>query len=267
MPLNIVNFAWKTLFLLGIVLLSLLIGFFLQRFISSKLRKVAQKTIKRWDDVLAKSLRGFAILWFFLACLAIALKTITLPHHTLRLLNRLITLAAIFSGIFVSERFSVRSINLYVDKITGIPTTIFKNVAAIILYILGFMIILDYLGISITPIVTALGIGGLAIALALQDTLYNLFSGIHILITKKIRPGDYIRLESGEEGYVTDITWRNTTIRALANNLILIPNTKLAASIVTFFYLPEKEMAVLVDVGISYDSDFKKVEKVTQEVG
>ena len=76
-----------------------------------------------------------------------------------------------------------------------------------------------------------------------------------------------MQLESGEEGYLTDITWRNTTIRALPNNRIIVPNSKLASAIITNFHLPEKEMAVLVQVGVSYDSDLEKVEKVTMDVG
>jgi small-conductance mechanosensitive channel len=132
---------------------------------------------------------------------------------------------------------------------------------------IGVLIMLQSLGISITPIITALGVGGLAVALALQDTLSNLFSGLQILISRQLRPGDYIRLDTGEEGYVADITWRNTTIRALPNNMIVVPNAKLASSIiVTNYYMPEQEMSVLVQVGVAYESDLEKVEKVTIEV-
>ena len=127
--------------------------------------------------------------------------------------------------------------------------------------------ILHSLGISITPILTALGVGGLAAALALQPTLANLFSGLQIIAAKQLHPGDYIKLDSGEEGYVTDIAWRNTIIRALPNNMIIVPNSKLASAIVTNYYQPEQEMAVLVQVGVSYKSDLKKVEEVTIEVG
>ena len=76
-----------------------------------------------------------------------------------------------------------------------------------------------------------------------------------------------MKLDSGEEGYVADITWRNTIIRALPNNMIIVPNSKIASTIVTNYYQPEQETAVLIQVGVSYDSDLKKVEKVTIEVG
>ena len=126
--------------------------------------------------------------------------------------------------------------------------------------------VLNSLGISITPIITALGVGGLAVALALQDTLANLFAGIHILATRKIRPGDYVKLASGEEGYVVDVTWRQTTIRQLPYNIITVPNSQIASTSTTNYNLPHKELSVYVQVGVAYDSDLEHVERVTLEV-
>lgn len=122
------------------------------------------------------------------------------------------------------------------------------------------------MGISISPILAGLGIGGLAVALALQDTLSNLIAGLQIILSRQLKPGDYVQLNSGEEGYVVDITWRNTTIRELADNLIIIPNSKLSQSIVKNYYMPEKSLSVLVQVRVCYDSDLDEVEKVVMEV-
>jgi small-conductance mechanosensitive channel len=121
------------------------------------------------------------------------------------------------------------------------------------------------MGISVTPLITALGVGGLAVALALQDTLANLFAGIHILVEKSIRVGDFIKIETGEQGYVDDITWRTTRIRMIPNNIVVIPNNKLSQSIITNFYLPEKVMSLLIPIGVSYSSDPEHVEKVLIE--
>jgi small-conductance mechanosensitive channel len=131
---------------------------------------------------------------------------------------------------------------------------------------IGLLIVLNALGISITPILATLGVGGLAVALALQDTLANLFAGFHIIVSKQVRIGDYVKLESGQEGYVTDINWRTTKIQMLANNVVLVPNDKLAKVIVTNYYLPEKNMSVLVQVGVHYGSDLGKVEEITCDV-
>ena len=131
--------------------------------------------------------------------------------------------------------------------------------------LVGILILLRHFGVSITPILTAFGVGGLAVALALQDTLSNLFAGFYISIAGQVRLGDYIKLNTGEEGYVTDISWRSTTIRALANNMIIIPNAKLAQAIVTNYYLPERRMSLIIPVSASYDSDPDHVERLLLE--
>ena len=100
----------------------------------------------------------------------------------------------------------------------------------------------------------------------LQETLANFFAGIVIILSKQLRPGDFVGLSSGEQGYVEDITWRITTIRSLMNNMVIIPNHLLSSSIVTNYYQPEQQMSVLVNVGVSYDSDLDHVDKVTTEV-
>jgi small-conductance mechanosensitive channel len=129
-----------------------------------------------------------------------------------------------------------------------------------------FLIILDRLKITITPFLASLGIGGLVVALALQDTLSNFFSGIYLYFDKPIQIGDYIKLESGEEGYVTHVGWHSTRMRMLSNNAVILSNTKLSRSRIVNFYLPERETAVLVNLGVSYNSDLEHVERVTIEV-
>ncbi|HEY5989993.1 MAG TPA: mechanosensitive ion channel family protein [Streptosporangiaceae bacterium] len=145
--------------------------------------------------------------------------------------------------------------------------TIFVNITRVLVLSIGLLILLASLGVSITPLLTALGVGGLAVALALQDTLTNLFAGVHILASGKVRPGDFIQLDSGHEGYVVDTNWRNTTIRQLPDNLVIVPNATLAAAIMTNYHRPEPEGSVTVQVGVAYDSDLDHVEQVTIDVG
>ena len=161
-----------------------------------------------------------------------------------------------------------RLIKRHGAKLTGaLPlTSLTQNLTKGLILIVGGLVILNSLGISITPILTALGVGGIAVALGLQDTLTNLFSGIYITVARQIRVGDYIKLEGGEEGYVMDIAWRSTRIRTLPNNMIIVPNTKLAQTIIINYNLPSQELAVLVEVGVDYRADLEKVEQVTSEV-
>lgn len=145
-------------------------------------------------------------------------------------------------------------------------TTIFANIVRIVAVSMGLLLLLESFGVTITPLLTALGVGGLAVALALQDTLTNLFAGIHLLASKKIEPGNYIEMSTGQAGYVVDVNWRNTTVRALLDNMLIIPNAKLSSDVVINYHRPFQPMNVLVQVGVSYDSDLQHVEDVTLAV-
>ena len=93
----------------------------------------------------------------------------------------------------------------------------------------------------------------------------NLFAGIHILVEKPLRVGDFIKLETGQEGYVEDIGWRTTRVRMLPNNMVIIPNSRLSQSILTNYCLPEKRMSLLIPIGVSYSSDPEKIERILVE--
>jgi small-conductance mechanosensitive channel len=142
-----------------------------------------------------------------------------------------------------------------------------RNIAWTLIVVLGLLVVLNGLGLSITPMLTALGVGGLAVALALQEPLANFFAGLFITLAGQIRVGDYVKLDSGQEGYVVDFSWRSTRLRMLANNLVVVPNAKLAQAIVVNHHLPSQDLAVLVDVGVDYASDLGHVERVVMEVG
>ena len=135
-----------------------------------------------------------------------------------------------------------------------------------LIILIGLLITLDSLSISISPLLTTLGIGGLAVALAFKDTLANFFAGLYILADEPVREGDYIKLEGGPEGYVVEVGWRSTRIRTLPNNIVVIPNSKVSESIITNYFLPERRISLLLDVGVSYQSDSRKVEEILLQV-
>ncbi|WP_036188747.1 mechanosensitive ion channel family protein [Marinimicrobium agarilyticum] len=135
-----------------------------------------------------------------------------------------------------------------------------------IIWGLGLLILMGTAGISITPVVASLGITSLAVALALQPTLGNFFSGVQLVMDKPIRVGDFIEIESGEQGFVERIGWRSTWIRMLPNNMVIVPNSLISGSKIINYYYPEKELSVPVEVGVHYSSDLDHVERVTLEV-
>jgi len=252
----------------GIVLFTTIISLVIKRILLVRLEHLAKKTTVSADDVIIRALKGVVLLWGILIGILIALQVVTIPENIRNTLWSMTTVAILFSvTIFFANVLGEFVVSYTAKYSETLPSTsIFRNITRLVILIIGFLIILQTIGISISPLLTALGVGGLAVALALQDTLSNLFAGIHILVSKQVRPGDFIKLETGEEGYVVDISWRNTTIRMLPNNLVVIPNSKLASSIVTNYYMPEKMLSVLVSVGVSYDSDLEKVEEIVIEV-
>ncbi len=138
-----------------------------------------------------------------------------------------------------------------------------QRIGQIVIIVLAGTMILRSLGIEVTPIIAALGIGGLAIALAFQDTLSNFFAGVYITVDRPIKVGDYIELENGQKGYVVSIGWRSTQIRTLSNNLVIVPNSKMAQAMIVNYYAPTKDMSVVIPCSVAYDSDLEKVEKIT----
>jgi small-conductance mechanosensitive channel len=213
-------------------------------------------------------LRGPVVLWAALLALYFASRLANLDPSLQRVVHQTIIVALVVSVTWVFAWLAGDLIGARAraaDRALHTPHLV-TNLTRAIVITLGGLIALQTLGIPITPLVTALGVGGLAVGLALQDTPANLFAGIHILISRQFRRGDFIRLSSGEEGYVEDVTWRYTTIRHLPNYLTIVPNARLASAITANFNLPDAEQAVLVDVTVAYESDLALVERATVDV-
>lgn len=242
----------------SIIILSFLIaGFIAKKILIKYISALARRTKFEWDDIAIKSLYSFVVFWFFLIGVRISLT-----------LTRAIAVLFIITIIITILKFITALSGHYSKKEEGFlqVSTIFVNLLKIAIIVIGLLLIFQSLGVRITPLLTALGVGGLAVALALQDTLSNLFAGLHIIFAGQIRVGDFIKLENGQKGEVVDITWRNSTIRTLGNNIIVIPNSLMAQAIVVNFYLNKKDLSVKIPVGVAYDSDLEKVEKVTLEI-
>lgn len=197
-----------------------------------------------------------------------ALVRLGLDVVTRQRADTILQVTAIVIGTAFAARILGRMVLAYTSREdTHLPSSsIFVNVARGIAWVIGGLIILAALDISIAPLITALGVGGLAIGLALQPTLENLFAGVQVLMSGQVEPGDFIRLETGEEGWVQDVTWRNTTIKMMSNDLIIVPNATIGKSRITNFTSMDEHHSVIVPVGVAYGSDLEQVERVTYEV-
>jgi small-conductance mechanosensitive channel len=245
-----------------------ILGWLFQRTVVVGLRRRATVTTWGGDDIVIDAIHDVLIVWLAVVGVFGAASVLPLSTRLQRGLERLLVAVLILSVTVVLARMAGGAIKRYSERAAGImrSTSIFVNIARFLIFVIGVLVLLQTYGISIAPMLTALGVGGLAVALALQDTLSNLFAGLQIIATRKVKPGDFVQLETGQEGYVTDVDWRHTSIRMLPNNLVLVPNSKLVNSVVVNCHYPNEEMSVLVEVGVGYESDLPHVERATVEV-
>jgi small-conductance mechanosensitive channel len=244
----------------------LAVGLALRRLLLPRFARAAAKSAWKYDDVLVDAVSSPLVVAFALLGVHIAVKLLSLTAAVDRALGQAVLVLAIFTVTWAVARFTAGALRTGATAGALPGVSLIANVSRVVVVAVGLLVILQTLGISITPIITALGVGGLAVALALQDTLANLFAGIRILASGKLRPGDFVRLETGQEGTIEDITWAQTTIRQQPNNVVIVPNAKLSTAITTNFSLPDIEQSVPVTLGVSYASDLEQVERVTLEV-
>jgi len=231
------------------------------------LERWARRTETKVDEALLASTRGPSLLWCAIIGIHVAISTSEANAQIIGYSQKILGALIVVSVSLAAANVATRSFQHFSERIQLPATGLTRVVLKIVIIAIGAMLALGILGIDVTPLVAALGVGGLAVALGLQDTLSNLFAGIHVLLAQPIRVGDYVQLESGQEGYVVDVGWRSTRIRQLPNNMVVVPNSQIVQTIITNYYMPEQEMSVLVQVGVHYDSDLEFVEKVTCEVG
>jgi small-conductance mechanosensitive channel len=207
--------------------------------------------------------------WFLLVGVWLAAGYWPLTPEVQLLVGRTVFVVGALSVTLVAAAIASASVDVYGAMLApALPvSSLTRNIAWALTAVLGLLVVLNGVGLSITPMLTALGVGGLAVALALQEPLANFFAGLFLTLAGQIRVGDYVKLDSGQEGYVVDFSWRSTRLRMLANNLVVVPNAKLAQAIVVNHHLPSSDLAVLVEVGVDYASDLQHVEQVVTEVG
>ncbi|MBV9079973.1 MAG: mechanosensitive ion channel [Elusimicrobia bacterium] len=248
----------------------ILLGYTLKKVLFAWLQHLTSKTETKIDDIIIGALNapaGLIILVWGISALSHVVFPSAVgkwPH----VIDTASKVATIFAVVLFIDLLIINLIRNYSHQVEllkmseGFATIVVHGVV----FGLGILMLLDSVGVSITPIIASLGIGSLAVALALQPTLENFFSGIQILVDQPIRPGHFIRLDTGEEGIVDRVGWRTTWIRQLPNNMVIIPNKQVVNARVVNFNYPSPDLAIVVDVGVHYNSDLEKVERVTTEV-
>ncbi|WP_033324521.1 mechanosensitive ion channel family protein [Actinomadura atramentaria] len=260
---------WSRVIAAAVVVAAALAVAIVLRVLSGRLTRRAGDTRWAWDDLLARLLHDLALPLALLGGLWVAAEVMEPSARTLDYTGKVLTAITVMVVALALARLISGAVASVAHARQGpaANTTIFANITRVVVVGIGVLIMLQSLGVSITPLLGALGVGGLAVALALQDTLANLFAGVHVLASKTIEPGDYIRLSTGQEGYVVDINWRNTTIKTLSDNVEVIPNQRFSDTILTNYHRPAQDMSLLIQAQVPYDADLDLVERLVVEVG
>jgi len=223
---------------------------------------------KSYAQFILKKLSIPVLFLVFIIGLYSALRNISvLDKHYLIIDQAFFIITTLIFALLVSRIITVITMGwLKVRKGFKRTPGLLNKAISLIIYIIAIAVILAYFEIDITALIAGVGLGALAIGLALQSTLANFFAGVHLLSDRPIDVGDYIEIDEKTRGIVEDIGWRSTRIRTLTDNLLIMPNGKLAESNITNFSKPKQDMSVWVPCGVAYESDLKKVEKVSLEI-
>jgi small-conductance mechanosensitive channel len=252
-PLWVSRLVW-TLITIG---LAFVVGTAIRVFLAARLVRMATKTRRDWDDVLAVELKRRIPFWSLLVGLWLSLDYWPIQPRWATLVSRTISTLAIASVTLLLAAVATRFVATYGPRVSpSVPVSgLTQN-----------LVRLNGLNVDVRPALAALGVGGLAVALALQEPLSNLFAGIFVTLAGQLRIGDYVRLESGPEGFIRDFNWRSARLQTTAGHYVIVPNSKLAQAIVSNFSLPSRDTQVALDVGVDYGSDLELVERVAMEV-
>jgi len=230
-------------------------------------KRIAGKKKSYGEYILKKLSKPVLLIVFFIGVYTALISLSILNEYDEWIDGGFFVAVTLLTAMLVSNIINILMLG-YLKVRRGFERTpgLLNKTLSVIIFIIAIIIILGYFKLDITPLIAGVGLGALAIGLALQSTLTNFFAGVHILSDKPIRVGDFIELDSDTSGTVEDIGWRSTRIRMLTDNLLIIPNGKLAESNIINYSMPKQDFSIWVPCGVAYESDLKKVEKISLEV-
>lgn len=217
--------------------------------------------------LLARALKTPSLLWCLSAALALAAHMGDFSDKDLSYIRQSIAAFVIISLTLVAASAAIQILAAY-GRGQNLPIATAGMSRALIrvpVFGIGIVALLRVFGMDVTPLLTALGVGGLAVALALKDTLENFFAGLHIMVETPISVGDFIKLSAEEEGSVTDIGWRTTRLLTTSNSTIVVPNSKITSGTLVNFNQPGPLAAVSLPICVSSRSDHNLVRKLALE--
>jgi small-conductance mechanosensitive channel len=263
----------ETLVALAIAVAGLVVAWIVARLTRLVVHSFTHSTRTDLDDGLADALRGPFILFIALQGIHLALRTLSYLEDHRDTIEQAWFALMILVVVFAVRRVVIALVEWFARRPTteGIPgfdsrsMPFMRRILNVVVVAIGLLLVLDALGVSISPLLAGLGIGGLAVALALQPLLSNVFASSYVITDSSVAVGDYVEVDGGPTGVVEDIGWRATRIRTFDNNVVLVPNSTLADSILTNFDSADARSDARVDCGIAYEEDLAHVEQLVLE--
>lgn len=265
----------ETIKALAIVFLAILFSRLFIYVLSRYVMAVAKKTRTQIDDEIIEALRKPLYYLIILYGIELALGGLEIAPFLEEVLTSAIFILKVFLGAILVNRLLSTLLNWYGRNIASKTQTrlddeflpLFKRALSLFVYITALVIILDYFAYDITAIVAGMGIAGLAVALAAQDTLSNMISGFVIMADRPFRAGDIIELPNKEYGEVYEIGLRSTKILTLDALMIVIPNSQIGSSVILNYSYPDPKLRLRIPIGVAYGSDLDKVTDILIQVG
>ena len=261
--IHVSNITFYTLLFATLIIGSLLVGFAISRVLHYWKKRLPEGL----GQLLFSLLEALPMPLLLIASLYLGLESLPLPSRLEGICSRVILGLVILVLIYFPAKVVVLALRRAGQqdpsllRVTQPAAFVVQTLFALV----GTLIFLQKMGVSLTAVWGTLGVGSVAVALALQDTLSNFFSGLYLLADRPVTPNDYIKLDAESEGYVVRIGWRSTVLRTLGNNYVVIPNSTLAKSTITNYSVPETRMGCSVPVNVAHGTDLQQVEKLLLE--
>lgn len=250
-----------------LIVLSLLAATILNHLGTNIIRRTMANSKYDFSGAISDELDG--VIFLTVAGLGIrnSLTPISLPEWLISLVgSSIVTLL-----VLVWARALLRIGNAAQDQTDPTPgkndfIPIFANIWTVIVMIGGAFVLLGTWGINLTPLLASAGVMGAIAGFAARDAVANFFGSLALYFDDTYKIGDYLRLESGEEGWVTDITIRSTVLRTLDDELVTVPNSKLNSTVILNQSEPGRPLRVPIKVGVAYGTDIDLLEDILLDI-
>lgn len=266
LPFTLGEFFTSVIIIILFIVAGKLLTYLMQKYV----KKWTDKTKTEVDDVLVQKFKPpFSYVIWFLG-LKLALRPLHLDYSVVdNIVDTVLLAIATYAALVIVdivmkvlvEKLITRTESTMDDALVPLINSVLKAVVIIV----GILWILSVWSINITPFLASLGIAGLALGFAVKDSLANIFGGVSLILDQTIKVGDKVKLESGEMGFIVDMSLRSTKLQTFNNELITIPNGQLANSRVQNFGKPDPKLKVTIDFGVSYDAEVDEVRRVIYE--